>query len=551
MQQRKVLSLGGDGAAAPSTGNGTTTATSQESKRQKRNAKKKKSEENTNSRKEKVKKKTRRKTRRQHASKKSNEASKLPTPPPPPLPPPPPPTPPNEPPPKKLPPPIQQDEDQPPSRRPAKPTKREREKVTLNNFLSKPLPKDAEINSVSIGATIETEKLQYLVLKKLGAGGCGETFVVQNLKTKRELCAKVEFLNKDDQRLKKEFEIYRDIDKVKRRDKSSLPHLLQCYDYGEVDKKMHIMFLPLCQNSLEGYMKQGSPSLATGFELSIQVLEGIKELHSIGYIHRDLKPANIVINAELTRAYIIDFGMSCKFITDPAKMPESSVYDFIGTTKYAPREAHKGLPQSRKSDIEAWIYVTLELFVPDILPWRDCSKNKDVLTMKELMFTTCYSRRILQAPTCFSEILPLIESISAVAAPDYENYFDLIRKDAETRKIKLKQKFKFDSTLLDLEIELWKTGEEQSHELDKTRGSSLDEIKMEKSTTPSKMATLNSKTPSRTTSTTTEQKEGGDEQAVLHSSMKCRVVIPPPAANGSDDDSDQAVKNGSVKQSRL
>lgn len=33
------------------------------------------------------------------------------------------------------------------------------------------------------------------------------------------------------------------------------------------------------------------------------------------------------------------------------------MYDFIGTTKYAPREAHKGLPQSRRSDIEAWIYV--------------------------------------------------------------------------------------------------------------------------------------------------------------------------------------------------
>uniref|UniRef100_A0A914Y2R2 Protein kinase domain-containing protein n=1 Tax=Panagrolaimus superbus TaxID=310955 RepID=A0A914Y2R2_9BILA len=79
---------------------------------------------------------------------------------------------------------------------------REREKVSLNNFLSKPLPKDFETNSVPIGAVIETEKLKYKVLKKLGAGGCGETFVVQNLSTKKELCAKVEFLNKEDQRLR-------------------------------------------------------------------------------------------------------------------------------------------------------------------------------------------------------------------------------------------------------------------------------------------------------------------------------------------------------------
>uniref|UniRef100_A0A914YD67 Protein kinase domain-containing protein n=2 Tax=Panagrolaimus superbus TaxID=310955 RepID=A0A914YD67_9BILA len=231
-------------------------------------------------------------------------------------------------------------------------------------------------------------------------------------------------------------------------------------------------------------------------------------------------------------------------------MPESSVYDFIGTTKYAPREAHKGLPQSRKSDIEAWIYVILELFVPDILPWRDCSKNKDVLYMKELLFTTCYSRRISQVPTCFSSILPLIESTTVVAAPDYEKYFDLIQKDVESRKIKLKQKFKFDATLLDLEIELWKTGEEQSHELEKTKGS-MDELKMDSEKSPSKMSTLKSTTPSRTTSITTEHKEGGEEQAILHSSMKCRVVVPPIGhSNGgaSDDDSEQAGK-GSVKQS--
>lgn len=57
--------------------------------------------------------------------------------------------------------------------------------------------------------------------------------------------------------------------------------------------------------------------------------------------------------------------------------------------------------------------------------------------------------------------------------------FALIRQEAESRKIKLKQKFKFNSTLLDLEIELWKTGKDQSQELDKTKEPSNEELKVQ------------------------------------------------------------------------
>uniref|UniRef100_A0A914NYB4 non-specific serine/threonine protein kinase n=1 Tax=Panagrolaimus davidi TaxID=227884 RepID=A0A914NYB4_9BILA len=364
---RKPIPIGDDSVKAVESGTkiGTPTgSTSNDSKRQKKNGKKLvvKKAEPAKSMKEKQKKKNRRKTIRKHRTPKSQDSKPL-IPRPPPSPTPPTAAPPSPPSPKVCA--KTQDEYQQSQRptvkqqqQPVKvPAKREREKVSLNNFLSKPIPSDFDTNDIPIGTEIHTKKYEYKVLKKLGAGGCGETFVVENAKTKNILCAKVEFLNKEDLRLKIEFGIYLVIDKIKRTNKSALPHLLRCLDFGEAKGKAQFLFLPLCQNSLEGYMKTGSPSLATAFELSLQVLEGIKELHSLGYIHRDLKPANIVINAKLTKAYIIDFGMSCTFCTDPAEMPASSNYDFIGTTKYAPREAHKSLPQSRKSDIESWIYV--------------------------------------------------------------------------------------------------------------------------------------------------------------------------------------------------
>jgi len=40
----------------------------------------------------------------------------------------------------------------------------------------------------------------------------------------------------------------------------------------------------------------------------LQVLDGLKELHSLGFVHRDLKPENIVLNlGKPTKVALIDF----------------------------------------------------------------------------------------------------------------------------------------------------------------------------------------------------------------------------------------------------
>jgi serine/threonine protein kinase len=41
-----------------------------------------------------------------------------------------------------------------------------------------------------------------------------------------------------------------------------------------------------------------------------EIINGVDELHSIGYVHRDLKPENIVLNLEPLEVKIIDFDMA-------------------------------------------------------------------------------------------------------------------------------------------------------------------------------------------------------------------------------------------------
>ncbi len=45
--------------------------------------------------------------------------------------------------------------------------------------------------------------------------------------------------------------------------------------------------------------------------IGIQIIQRLRDLHSIGIIHNDIKPNNILINKENGELlYLIDFGLS-------------------------------------------------------------------------------------------------------------------------------------------------------------------------------------------------------------------------------------------------
>ena len=43
-------------------------------------------------------------------------------------------------------------------------------------------------------------------------------------------------------------------------------------------------------------------------KILLSVANGLKELHSLGYVHRDLKPENIVLDLKPFKVLIIDFN---------------------------------------------------------------------------------------------------------------------------------------------------------------------------------------------------------------------------------------------------
>jgi len=57
---------------------------------------------------------------------------------------------------------------------------------------------------------------------------------------------------------------------------------------------------------------------------------------------------------------LMDYGMATLYGKDPKKLPEKSQYKFLGTEHYAPLASYAGKPQTRRDDLESWVYVVSE-----------------------------------------------------------------------------------------------------------------------------------------------------------------------------------------------
>nr|AAB42033.1 57 kD zinc finger/protein kinase chimera [Oxytricha fallax] len=76
--------------------------------------------------------------------------------------------------------------------------------------------------------------------------------------------------------------------------------------------KNHVAFrLPLYEMTLRDFIadQRNHKQLAL---IATQTVQGIKELHKLGFVHRDLKPENIMINFSPVRVAIIDFNRALR-----------------------------------------------------------------------------------------------------------------------------------------------------------------------------------------------------------------------------------------------
>ncbi|MDX2228085.1 MAG: serine/threonine-protein kinase [Leptolyngbyaceae cyanobacterium bins.349] len=233
---------------------------------------------------------------------------------------------------------------------------------------------------------------RYEILKILGRGGFGVTFLVRDvglpgspLCVIKQLCPKVSdpvALNRAKQRFEQEAKTL-----AKLGNHAQIPLLL---DYFEADGEFYLI-----QEFVRGFTlakevrRQGPFSEAQVKQFLWEFLPLLQYIHSRHVIHRDIKPTNIIRCKDDGRLVLIDFGAVKETIS---QVDESgfrpSTTQFVGTVGFAPPEQLASRPVY-SSDIYALGVTCLYLlsgrsplefdyeFVSGEVRWRDLIQVSD------------------------------------------------------------------------------------------------------------------------------------------------------------------------------
>jgi len=166
-------------------------------------------------------------------------------------------------------------------------------------------------------------------------------------------------------------------------------------------------------------------SLKTCLMLADQMIARVEFVHSRNYIHRDIKPDNFLIGLgkRSNIVYVLDFGLAKKYRDSKTHqhIPYRENKNLTGTARYASINAHLGIEQSRRDDLEAIGYVLVYL-VKGFLPWQGIKANNKQEKYHKIMekkMTTPVEILCKGLPIEFSTYLNYCRTLKFEDKPDY------------------------------------------------------------------------------------------------------------------------------------
>lgn len=269
---------------------------------------------------------------------------------------------------------------------------------------------------------------KYQLAKKLASGGFGTVYLAKNIQTNHTIAIKIENAKKSNI-LHYEFKLLQHL--------QGLPQIPKIEEYGETKTHNFLSMQYLGQSIINYHIlcKKKFGTVTTCL-FAIQALQVLENVHGYGIIHRDLKPENFLFEEKSQRVYLIDFGLSKRYLDDTGMhIPLKAGKKFRGTLRYASLNMHNGLENSRRDDLESLGYVLIYL-IKGFLPWQlkgIGNKNRDMFVMRT---------KSLIKPTelcegthpCFLEYFTRVLSLKFSEKPDYKILQTLFKEVLSTYK---------------------------------------------------------------------------------------------------------------------
>jgi serine/threonine-protein kinase len=199
----------------------------------------------------------------------------------------------------------------------------------------------------------------YSILGLIGQGGSGRVYRAKHTFIEREAAIKMLRADLDiaDEQHERFLQEARTIAQMRH------PHIVQLYDFGQIQDTYYMVMEFVQGDSLEAKLKtaQASGRLLPGVEvwrIIKQMGEALTYIHEQGVIHRDIKPANILMTQD-GNIVISDFGVA-KLLAGYGNTTTGTI---TGTPAYMSPEQALGKPIDLRADLYSMAIIVYEMLV--------------------------------------------------------------------------------------------------------------------------------------------------------------------------------------------
>ncbi|KAI6231939.1 putative serine/threonine-protein kinase K06H7.1 [Aphelenchoides besseyi] len=275
---------------------------------------------------------------------------------------------------------------------------------------------------------------RWKVVDKLGEGGCGAVYLVEELKTQARAAMKAESnFVAGGSVLKLEVQVL----KRMRGRKWASCSTHQCRWVNSIGRSItqfsgkkdrySYMVMTLFGASLSKLFKEcrRSFSVSTQIRLGLQILYGLKQLHEVTFL-------SITFSSlfSLSREYVLRSGGKVEI-----RRPRDNTL-FRGTTKYCSANTHTRAEQGRPDDLWSMVYLMAEMRGP--LPWDQLRDKHEIGATKN---KTTDEQLLEHSPPELLKITAHLRSLDYFKRPNYKLIFDILLATMLSNNIKYSDPF--------------------------------------------------------------------------------------------------------------
>jgi serine/threonine-protein kinase len=198
---------------------------------------------------------------------------------------------------------------------------------------------------------------KYQILDRLGVGGMGEIFKVRHIHLNELRVIKIMRPNvaADDQGMQRFLQEARTSTMIKHK------NLAMLYDFAQLEDGSYYMVWEFIDGTnIQKWIAQNGPvPPRLAVEISMQALNGLEHLHSMGLIHRDISPENIMLSQDRQgrlAVKVIDFGIAKQLGEGDGGQGLTQTGMFLGKLKYASPEQAGFLKEGEQLDPRSDLY---------------------------------------------------------------------------------------------------------------------------------------------------------------------------------------------------